>query len=195
MLPSRDREGAIARVALVLAFVVALPAGRGSVFRICLHAFHIYVAHPARNAPAGVPVQLIYAGSDGVWRAETEDKDANLCGDLIPVLGRVSERAAWRLRPPAGYDAQRHQRPGEHGARALPRRAVRRRGSLLPQDPGNRPEYSANPAQPRLGRVQERAFSRSGAAFPDGAETRPPKYAGTHPAGHELLRRPHVRRG
>ncbi|HUD98006.1 MAG TPA: hypothetical protein VMR62_00420, partial [Bryobacteraceae bacterium] len=31
-------------------FVVALPAGRGSVFRIFLHAFHIYVAHPADTA-------------------------------------------------------------------------------------------------------------------------------------------------
>jgi hypothetical protein len=36
--------GSATTSALVLAFVVALPAGRGSVFRIFLHAFHIYVA-------------------------------------------------------------------------------------------------------------------------------------------------------
>ena len=76
---SDTRSAASSRV------VVSLPAGRGSVYRICLRTFH---------SPGAVPVRLIYAGSDGVWRAEAEDKNANLCGSLIPVLDRVSERAA-----------------------------------------------------------------------------------------------------
>jgi hypothetical protein len=45
-----SRKTVLDRLA-VRAAPFALPAGRGSVFHTFLRAFHIYVAHPSREAP------------------------------------------------------------------------------------------------------------------------------------------------
>jgi hypothetical protein len=49
-------------VPLVLEFVVALPAGRGSVFRTFLHAFHFYVARSEGAASGLIEKALIDFG-------------------------------------------------------------------------------------------------------------------------------------